>query len=185
MSIPTTKYRLEELNYRCTALRRPCLRSCMSSIRKPAFRCPMRTYQFIHSTLIKIPFESLWTCLLTSNYLAKGWTGNTPKKHQTELHTSGWYHAWYPSSKNWDSFVFPQQTLQKTRCHADCYSSSSWLKQIAPVGRSNHRVTHGTLVHYDLGIRGIRVKHPWVKLMGDVFWCQKGPHDSLGMCFKR
>lgn len=113
------------------------------------------------------------------------WDLDTPKKHQTELHTSGWYHAWYPSSKNWDSFVFPQQTLQKTRCHADCYSSSSWLKQIAPVGRSNHRVTHGTLVHYDLGIRGIRVKHPWVKLMGDVFWCQKGPHDSLGMCFKR
>lgn len=137
----------------------------------------------------KYPLNPFEPVLLTSKYLSEGWTGTwtPPQKKKKELHQDGIMHG-ILLRKTEIRLFFPdlfQQRFQKTRCHADCYSSSSWLKQIAPVGRSNHRVTHGTLVHYDLGIRGIRVKHPWVKLMGDVFWCQKGPHDSLGMWFKR
>ena len=141
---------------RCSALRRPCLRSYIpiyEQYRKPCILIrPGFRYQFIHSTLIKIPFEPVYRL---QNTLRKGGLGpGPPKKKNTNKNYIRMVIVWYPSL-----FVFPDFSRNfNLRCHAGCYSSSSWLKQIAPVGRSNHRVTHGTLVHYDLGIQV-----PWRK----------------------
>ena len=100
--------------------------------------------------------NTLWTCFTDFKIPCErvDWDRDPPPKKSQE----GWLSYGILLQKS-EMFVFPDSGRNfNLRCHAGCYSSSSWLKQIAPVGRSNHRVTHGTLVHYDLGIRV-----PWRK----------------------
>ena len=152
----------------------------MSSIANPAFR-----YVPGSDTSSSIQLSSKYPLNLfyrLQNTLRKGGLGPGPPQKKSQ---KGWLSYGILLQKS-EMFVFPDSSRNfNLRCHAGCYSSSSWLKQIAPVGRSNHRVTHGTLVHYDLGseCRGEKSKKS-VKLMVWMFSRCQQVKVSLGCASK-